>query len=79
MNATLTSKDNDWNAGTTTYWFDVEFSVNDEQYNMVLGLSESGNDKVILDDEGRPIIGVWFEPCVSELQEFVTEEMRLGY
>lgn len=84
LKATFQSADNNWqNDGSTTYWFDVSFDVfntTDEEYKvkkMILGVVESGSDEpCIVDDEGHPISGIWFECHVSDLPEHITDEIR---
>lgn len=78
MKASFTSKDNNWQNGSTTYWFDVEFYAKGQDHNVSLGVVESGCDETkIVDDESCPIEGSWFECYVTDLTESVTDELRL--
>lgn len=80
MKTEYLSKDNNWQNGTTTYWFDVTFDVLRDSWDaekMILGVVESGSDEpIIVDDESYPIEGDWFECYVCDLPEYVTDEMR---
>jgi len=71
--ATFQSKDQNWTDEKTTYWFAVELA--DES--MILGVVEQGNSEPkIVDEDGAPIDGAWFEGQVSFLPELVTDEVR---
>lgn len=70
-----TGKDQDWNMGATTYWFDdvVVFDEPAAKY----GIVESGFDTSVVDSDGYPID---YEPShvVSAIKAecVVTDEMR---
>ncbi|HIF9337725.1 TPA: hypothetical protein ACX6RO_001813 [Photobacterium damselae] len=83
MKAQFQSADQNWQNGSTTYWFDVTFDVfnkTDDEWEsskMVLGVVESGTDEPkIVNDESDPIEGYWFEAYVSDLILLVTDEIR---
>lgn len=82
METTYLSKDNNWANGSTTYWFDVNYTDADgEEINAEMGVAESGNDKpVILDCESCPIhAGTTADyHHYADLIDCVTDEMRLS-
>lgn len=83
LKSSFQSADQNWQNGSTTYWFNVtfdKFNKTDDQWetsSMMLGVVESGsNDPVIVNDESYPIKGDWFECYVSDVIEHVTDEIR---
>lgn len=69
LTSTYTGKDQNWNQGTTTYWFDLS---NGETYGVVEG-GESWNSSVV-DVDGGPVDEV---PQAIERVLVVTQEMRM--
>ena len=72
MRAFYIGKDQNWQSGSTTYWFAV--TIGSEP--MTLGVVESCGESSIVDDESSPIAGLWFDEEAEHLKDLVTEKMR---
>ena len=67
--ATYLSKDQNWQDGTTTYWF--------EFVGEIFGVAESGQCSVIVDCDGYPVnTGDNKNARLLPIIELVTDEMR---
>lgn len=83
MEATYLSKDNDWKNGSTTYWFNVNYTNKDgEDLTATMGVAESGCDDavivVIIDNKPCPIYESEAADyyLYADLVNCVTDEMR---
>lgn len=84
VNVEYTGKDQDWNEGSTTYWFELtghQFGTASEFDGDVFGVVESGCDEPrFVDVDGCPVDGRGDEPAVRRaLADAVTDELRAEY
>jgi len=80
--ATFNSKDQDWNNGSTTYWFEIsgtdygtgtDFA---EFEGELFGVCESGSEVKILDNDGAPLTAGDRLTIAATNCARVTDEMR---
>jgi len=76
------SKDNDWQDGSTTYWFELtgtEYGVSGFAGG-VFGVVESGDyDAVFVDADNYPIADSGSDAIVAKKYCIVTDAMRLDF
>ena len=76
MKATFEGKDQNWTDEQTIYWFYVEGEGADIDDYGLFGVVE-GMDAGIVDDDGRPIEGMYFQDGIELLlKNAVTDQMR---
>jgi hypothetical protein len=75
---TYINKDQNYQNGSTVYWFTCNFIDNDNLSN-IFGVCHCGSEVSILNDECEPISGAWYENQLSDLIDHVTQEMIDDY
>ena len=78
--ATYTTKDQNWQDETTTYWFEVDGHDNGTGMsfeNQVFGIAESGNDNTVVDCDGSPCTEGDAATIAVRKVSIATDDMRM--